>query len=284
MLPDAARHQRGPRRRTVVLIVDLLLHRERRRLLADHPPRARARLPAHHPDRRRRHAGRRLDAQLLFGLGGGGHRLHARQPGADHHRRAGRLVRRDPLLHHVQGHEPLVLLRHPRRLRRRGAAAGGDEGSAGQAGLGRRRGLHHEERPQGHHRAGLRHGGRAGAARAPRDGRPAEEGGRRGQIRDPSGRGTHARAHERAAGRSQRSLRRGFRARGHQLRVLAGRRRLRHRRQRRHQPGGRGRQASPIYGMPILDCGRPGRSCSSSARWRRATPASTTRCSSATTR
>ena len=31
------------------------------------------------PDRRRGHAGRHLDAQFLFGLGGGGHRLHARQ-------------------------------------------------------------------------------------------------------------------------------------------------------------------------------------------------------------
>ena len=79
---------------------------------------------ADRPDRRRRHAGRHLDAELLFRLGGGGHRLHARQPRADHHRRAGRLVRRDPLLHHVQGHEPLVHLGHPRRLRRRGRGPG----------------------------------------------------------------------------------------------------------------------------------------------------------------
>ena len=63
----------------------------------------RARRAADHPDRRRRHAGRGLDAELLFGLGGGRHRLHARQPRADHHRRAGRLLRRDPVLHHVQG-------------------------------------------------------------------------------------------------------------------------------------------------------------------------------------
>ena len=62
-----------------------------------------ARRADHHPDRRRRHAGRRLDAELLFGLGGGGHRLHARQHRADHHRRAGRLLGRDPVLHHVQG-------------------------------------------------------------------------------------------------------------------------------------------------------------------------------------
>ena len=90
------------------------------RVLADRGGLLPARRTHHHPDRRRRHAGRDLDAQLLFRLGGGGHRLHARQFGADHHRRARRLVRRDPVLHHVQGHEPLVHLRDPRRLRRRG--------------------------------------------------------------------------------------------------------------------------------------------------------------------
>ena len=72
----------------------------------------------HHPDRRRRHAGGRVDAELLLGLGGRRHRLHARQHRADHHRRARRLVGRDPVLHHVQGHEPLVHLGDPRRLRR----------------------------------------------------------------------------------------------------------------------------------------------------------------------
>ena len=94
--------------------------------------------------------------------------------------------------------------------RRRRAASGQDR-------LGRGRRLHHEECLQGHHRAGLRHGGGAGAARAARNGRPAQEGRRRGQIRHPSGGGPHARPHERAAGRSQRALRRGVRARGHQL-------------------------------------------------------------------
>ena len=59
---------------------------------------------------------------------------------------------------------------------------------------------------EGDHRAGLRHGGGAGAARAARDGRQAQGQWRRGQIRHPSGRRPHARPHERAARRSQRAL------------------------------------------------------------------------------
>ena len=88
-----------------------------------------ARRAADHADRRRRYAGRRLDAEFLFRLGGCRHRFHARQPRADHHRRAGRLVGRDPVLHHVQGHEPLVHLGHPRRLRRRDGAGASDDNS-----------------------------------------------------------------------------------------------------------------------------------------------------------
>ena len=93
--------------------------RQRDRLLADHDHRAGARRADDHPDRRRRHAGRDLDAELLFRLGCGRHRLHARQLRADHHRRAGRLVGRDPVLHHVPRDEPFLHLGHPRRLRRR---------------------------------------------------------------------------------------------------------------------------------------------------------------------
>ena len=52
---------------------------------------------------------------------------------------------------------------------------------AGQGGLGRGRGLPDEERQIGDHRAGLRHGGGAGPARAARDGRHPEEG--RRQVR-----------------------------------------------------------------------------------------------------
>ncbi len=99
---------------------------------------------------------------------------------------------------------------------------------------------HHEERVKGHHRAGLRHGGGAGATCTARDGGPPQEGRRRGQIRDPSRRGPHAGPHERAARGSQRSLRRGVRARRHQLGVRAVRRRVRDRRQRCHQSGRRG--------------------------------------------
>ena len=52
---------------------------------------------------------------------------------------------------------------------------------AGQARLGRGRRLHHEERAEGDHRAGLRHGGGPGAARAARDGRQPQEG--RGEVK-----------------------------------------------------------------------------------------------------
>ena len=124
-----------------------------------------ARRAHHRPHRRRRHAGRDLDAELLFGMGGGRHRLHPRQYRADRHRRAGRLIGRDPLLHHVQGDEPLLHQRDPRRVRRRG---GGTcrrrRAEAGQARLGRGRGLPDEECEQGDHRAGLRHGGGASPA------------------------------------------------------------------------------------------------------------------------
>ena len=116
----APRDQHRPRRRARRADRALLRDAIAGVLLADHARLAGARRAADRPDRRRRHAGRHLDAELLFRLGGGGHRLHARQSRAHHHRRPRRLVGRDPLLHHVQGHEPLLHLGHPRRLRRRG--------------------------------------------------------------------------------------------------------------------------------------------------------------------
>ncbi len=99
----------------------------------------------HHPDRRRRHAGRDLDAQFLLRLGGGRHRLHAGKF---------RLIitgcwsalRRDPVLHHVQGHEPQL---HPVILGGFGGEVVGPIAGAEQrprSRVRRRRRLHREER------------------------------------------------------------------------------------------------------------------------------------------
>ena len=109
---------------------------------------AAARLPSDPADRRRRHAGRDLDAEQLFGLGCLRHRLHAAEQPADHHRRAGWIVGRDPLLHHVQGDEPLDRQRDPGRLRHRGRGRrpGRIRRQVGQGGQRRGCRLHHEER------------------------------------------------------------------------------------------------------------------------------------------
>ena len=71
-----------------------------------------------------------------------------------------------PFLHHVQRHEPRLLLRYPRRFRRRDGRPSRRRGGAAadQARLGRRPPVPDEECRQGHHRAGLRHGGGPGAA------------------------------------------------------------------------------------------------------------------------
>jgi hypothetical protein len=129
----------------------------------------------HHPDRRRRHAGRGVDAQQLFGLGGGRHRLQPEQRDADHRRQPGGLVGRDPELHHVQGHEPLVLQRDPGRLRRRGRR-GRRCGRAAQRQerQRRRRRLRAGQCRDGRDRARLRPGRGAGAACRQGAGRQAD--------------------------------------------------------------------------------------------------------------
>ena len=74
-------------------------------------------LPPGGGHRRRRHAGGGLDAELLLRLGGGLQRIHAGPDHPHHHGRPGRSLRRDPVLHHVPGHEPFLRLRDPRWFR-----------------------------------------------------------------------------------------------------------------------------------------------------------------------
>jgi len=58
-------------------------------VLGDHGVVVHLRHHADHSHRRRGHAGGRLDAEFLFGLGGGGDRLHAGEYGAHHYGCAG---------------------------------------------------------------------------------------------------------------------------------------------------------------------------------------------------
>ena len=101
---------------------------------------------ADRPHRRRRHAGGHLDAELVLGMGGGGHRLHAGEHGAHRGRRAGGLGRRDPELHHVPRDEPLLHQRDPRRLRHRFLEVRLRDRPHPQGGQRRRRRLHHAQR------------------------------------------------------------------------------------------------------------------------------------------
>jgi hypothetical protein len=132
---------------------------------ADRGTRLLPRLAHGHGDRRRRHAGGRLDAEQLFGLGGGGDRLHAVERAPARHRRLRRLVGRDPLLHHVPGDEPELRQRDPRRLGHGGVVLGRGRGRDDRDRCRPRR-RDARGRRLGRHRAGLRHGGGAGAERA----------------------------------------------------------------------------------------------------------------------
>ena len=163
---DAAGPARDQHRRGVVLPAARHPLLQRRRHLDDGPRRdgrRRDRLAPDHGDRRRRHAGRDLDAEQLLGLGGGGDRLHPVERPADRHRRAGRLLGCDPLLHHVPGDEPQLRQRHPRRLRRHRRPGAGDRGRADRHRRRRRR-RGARGRRERHHRPRLRHGRRPGAA------------------------------------------------------------------------------------------------------------------------
>jgi NAD(P) transhydrogenase subunit beta len=93
-----------------------------------------------------------------------------------------------------------------------GAASGG-EAVEGEQKESRRHGCGGPDalRQQGHHRAGLRHGGGRRPAQGVGDDRAAGRGGRRGGVCDPPGGGAHARPHERAAGRGRCALRQDLR-------------------------------------------------------------------------
>ena len=166
-----------------------------------------------------------------------------------------RRLRLDPDAAHGQGHEPL----DPVDRRRRRSAAWSSKVPAARRGdrpvrstTRRRRGPDRLRQP-GRDRAGLRHGRRPGPARRARDDQELEEPGR-GQVRHPPGRGPHARAHERAAGRGRRA------------RTTSSRRWTRSTASSRGRtsrwssapttsptPTRATRADSPIYGMPILN-------------------------------
>ena len=123
------------------------------------------------------------------------------------------------------------------------AAAGGEEALQGGH-AGKRRPGHGPGGPGGD-RAGLRNGRGPGPAPGAGAVRPAEEAGRDGEVRHPSGGRAHARAHERAAGRGGDPLRRPGGDGRHQPRHAPRGRGPDHRRQRRGQPRRPHRQGQP---------------------------------------
>ena len=145
-------------------------------------------------DRRRRHARRGVDAEQLLRLGRGRFRVPARERPADHHRRAGRLLRCLPVLHHVQGDEPLVHLRDRWRLRHRGRP--GRRHRLRRAPRDHRRGRRRAARRcrLGDHHPRLRHGRRPGAVRRRRTDPQAPRARRARPVRHPPRRRATARA------------------------------------------------------------------------------------------
>ncbi len=190
-------------------------------------------------DRRRRHAGRHLAAQRLHRPGGGCGRRGARQPALIV---AGMIVGASGTI--LTQQMAVAMNRTITSVIAGGfggevaAAVGSGDGEQGTvrstsaADVADPDGL----RPPGRRRAGLRHGGLAGPARGPRDGEAPRGQGRRGEVRDPPGRGPHARAHERPARRGRRALRPAQGDGRHQRRVQPHGRLAGHRRQRRHEP------------------------------------------------
>ncbi len=122
-----------------------------------------------HPDRRRRHADGDLAPQFLRGTFRRGDGFRARQQALDRRRRARRGVGFHPFDEHVEGDESVVHERALRRVRpRANQGRGRRRGCAGQECNRRRGGGDPGSGQQGGGRAGLRHGGRPGAAQGAR--------------------------------------------------------------------------------------------------------------------
>ncbi len=197
-LPCVRRRGAGRRRDRV-----LEARREpRRRVLR---ARARVRHPDDTADRRRRHAGRDLALQRADRSRGRVRRLRDADRGADHRGHGRRRGRHVPDAADGQGDEPpdqqraFLELRWRRRRDRDRRLAKADRGErCGFAALSRRK---------SRHRAGLRHGRRAGAAQDLGALAGADQGRQGREVRDPSGRRPHAGPHERAARRSRRAVR-----------------------------------------------------------------------------
>ena len=156
---------------------------------------------------------------------GRGDGLRAREQGADHRRRARRIVGPDPVDHHVPAMNRSftnVLFGAFGQVQAAGAAG---EAKTAKSGTPRDAADLLENAGTRRHRARLRHGGRAGAAPRPRDLRSADQARHRREVRDPSGRRPHAGPHERAARRGGDALRRARRDGRHQPRPPADRRR-----------------------------------------------------------
>ncbi len=141
-----------------------------------------------YPHRRGRHAHRHRAFELLRRAIGRGHGLCAQQQAADRRRRPGRLVRPDPLDHHVQGHEPLVRQRTVRGLWPGPGRLGRGRRAHCQERHGRGRRPDHESRKVGGHHPRLRHGRGPGPAPGARIVRCPDQGRGRCQVRRASGR------------------------------------------------------------------------------------------------
>ena len=126
-------------------------------------------------DRRRRHARRHLAAERVHRHRGRDGRVRHRELGADHRRRARRRVRRHPDQADGRRDEPLDPEHHRGRFRHRrcGGRRRRRAGRQRPVDRGRRRGYPARLRLEGHHRARLRPGRGAGAARGGGAGRPA---------------------------------------------------------------------------------------------------------------